>query len=331
MISITIDQKYKGDKRMNTIHRPFDIKTYKQFEKLADIGGKIILVVDDMDHCNAILAAYIKNRSMRAMFVRSGIHKIESLESGYGCYNISTSNAPALISCKASIDGFNFYVFDSYKTFNNGRNKRILDDAKLNEHDPVIFIVNTKTEDVPIGNRIATVKIPKIEYDVKEWTTEEDEFLKEYYPIIGTGVASYIDGAREIDCYIRYMCIYSHKTEAGHTPIEVPVEIKDDASNNTPTTSGSNVWGDIEDAIIRENYLNKDIDIVNILPGRTFAECYLRAIELGVINKPSSMWTDDEDRVLRENYPTMKGEVRKFLPTRTAIACTRRFNLIDGK
>ena len=316
---------------MYTIHAPFNIETYNEFERNADIGGSIVLAVDDMDHCNSILAAYIKRNSLKTALIRHSIYNTGTLEFGYGCYSISTSTAPALLNNKAPITDFDCYIFNSYKMFNNGRNKKILDWITCNAQTPVIFVVDTRIENIPTGNRINVVRIPEFEYVVKEWTPEEDEFLKAIYPIVGVGAAAYIDGAREIDCYTRYMCIYTHEGKADHIPIEVPVEIKDNASNNTPTASGSNVWVDIEDAIIRENYLNKDIDIVNMLPGRTFAECYLRAIELGVINKPSSMWTDDEDRVLRENYPTMKGEVRKFLPTRTPIACTRRFNLIGGK
>ena len=334
---------------MRTIHAPFNIDTYNDFERNANIGGRIVLAVDDMDHCNSILAAYIKRNSMRTALIRHGIHNTGTLESGYGCYSISTSTAPALLSSKASIDDFGCYIFDSYKMFNNGRNRKIVEGINCPDYVPIIFIVDTKIEDVPTGNRINVVRIPEFEYDVKNWTPEEDEFLKSVYPIVGTGAAAYIDGTREIDCYRRFIYISNNKkiiidqeenlitiNDNAITPIGVESGNDNASSDNTPKTEEEdsvvkNDWTEEEDEIIRTKYISMGSDIVNELNGRTFMDCYNRACQLGVVSKLAGSWTKEEDELLLKYYPTEKNNITKYLPNRTKIACARRYKLITGR
>lgn len=315
-----------------TIHAPFLIETYKDLERSANVGGEIILAVDDMDHAYALLAAYIKNNSLNAAFIRHGIHATSPFQSGYGCYSISASTAPALIKSDASINDFDCYIFDSYKKFVNGRNNSIVRGIKRANYVPIIFIVDTSNEDIPTGLGSSIVKIPKFHYKAKKWTPKEDEFLKQFYPIIGTDAAECIDGARAVDCFTRYLYITNTAVSYGDEQNDVKI-VKEETGDEDPTAKDNKKeWTPEEDEILKLNYAAEGMAVYKrFANGRTAAECIKRAVELGIVKKSTGVWTDAEDLILTEYYPTMGNDVVNMLPGRTSIACSRRYNLIISK
>lgn len=310
---------------MSTIHTPFAIKTYKDLERNANVGGEIILAVDDMDHAYALLAAYIKNNSLNAAFIRHGIHATSPFQSGYGCYSISASTAPALIKSDASINDFDCYIFDSYKKFVNGRNNSIVNGIKRANYVPIIFIVDTSNEDIPTGLRSSIIKIPKFQYDTKKWTPEEDEFLKQFYPIIGTDVAECIDGARAVDCFTRYLYItntmVSYDTEQNDDKI-----VKEETGDEDPTTKDNKKeWTSKEDEVLKQYWPIEGSNVAERLCWKTAEECDTRAASLGLGKKDISVWTPEEDEILKQNYASEGMAVyKRFANGRTGAECIKR-------
>jgi hypothetical protein len=81
-------------------------------------------------------------------------------------------------------------------------------------------------------------------------------------------------------------------------------------------TSGY-VWQDVEDEVVRLNYLsiNKN-NSSDFLPGRTWEAIKVRAKSLGVVRKPQ--WTKEEDFVLEMLAPIMRfTEISKRLSNRS--------------
>ena len=308
-----------------TIHAPFLIETYTDLERNANVGGEIILAVDDMDHAYALLAAYIKNNSLNAAFIRHGIHATSPFQSGYGCYSISASTAPALIKSDASINDFDCYIFDSYKKFVNGRNNSIVRGIKHANHVPVIFIVDTSNEDIPTGLRSSIVKIPKFQYKAKKWTPKEDEFLKQFYPIIGTDVAACIDGARAVDCFTRYLYITNTAVSYGDEQNDDKI-VKEETGAEEPTTKDiKKEWTSKEDEVLKKYWPIEGSNVAERLCWKTAEECDARAAALGLGKKDIDVWTPEEDEILKQYYPVDGANVHKrFANGRTEADCIKR-------
>lgn len=308
-----------------TIHTPFAIETYKDLERNANVGGEIILAVDDMDHAYALLAAYIKNNSLNAAFIRHGIHATSPFQSGYGCYSISASTAPALIKSDAPINDFDCYIFDSYKKFVNGRNNSIVRGIKRANYVPVIFIVDTSNEDIPTGLRSSIVKIPKFQYEAKKWTPEEDEFLKQFYPIIGTDVAECIDGARAVDCFTRYLYITNTTVSYGDEQNDVKI-VNEETSDEDPTTKDNKKeWTTKEDAVLKYFWPIEGSNVAERLCWKTAEECDARAAALGLCKRDTNVWTPEEDEILKQNYAAEGMAIYKhFANGRTGAECIKR-------
>ena len=307
-----------------TIHTPFAIETYKDLERNANVGGEIILAVEDMDHAYALLAAYIKNNSLNAAFIRHGIHATSPFQSGYGCYSISASTAPALIKSDTSINDFDCYIFDSYKKFVNGRNNSIVRGIKRANYVPVIFIVDTSNEDIPTGLRSSIVKIPKFQYEAKKWTPEEDEFLKQFYPIIGTDVAECIDGARAVDCFTRYLYITNTTVSYGDGQNDDTI-VKEETGDEDPTTKDNKKeWTSKEDAVLKQYWPIEGSNVAERLCWKTAEECDARAAELNLVKMGTGLWSPKEDEIIKQYYAAEGANVYKRLPGRSTAACVGR-------
>lgn len=307
-----------------TIHTPFAIETYKDLERNANAGGEIILAVDDMDHAYALLAAYIKNNSLNAAFIRHGIHATSPFQSGYGCYSISASTAPALIKSDASINDFDCYIFDSYKKFVNGRNSSIVRGIKRANYVPIIFIVDTSNEDIPTGLRSSIVSIPKFQYEAKKWTPEEDEFLKQFYPIIGTDVAECIDGARAVDCFTRYLYITNTTVSYGDEQSDNKI-VKEEAGDEDPTAKDNKKeWTSKEDEVLKKYWPIEGSNVAERLCWKTAEACDARAAALGLGKKDIGAWSPEEDEILKQYYPIDGANVNKrFTNGRTEADCIK--------
>ena len=131
----------------------------------------------------------------------------------------------------------------------------------------------------------------------QRWTKEEDDIIREYYPVIGNEVSNKLPGRSKKSCINRakYLNIYIRK-----------------------------FWTKEEDDIIREYYPTMGSKVASKLPERSELTCVNRAGFLNVKCKCKSEWTKEEDEILREYYPIMGTKVASKLPGRTEGACKSR-------
>lgn len=133
------------------------------------------------------------------------------------------------------------------------------------------------------------------------WSEEEDNIIKQYYPIEGPKVADRLPGRTREACKARAYLLNS--------------------------TIRHNIrWSEIEDDIIRKYYYVEGSSVSKRLPGRTRAACMERAALLNV--HYNTHWTPEEDNILKEHYPYEGINVNKRLPGRTENACRYRANML---
>ena len=138
----------------------------------------------------------------------------------------------------------------------------------------------------------------------QRWTKEEDDIIREYYPIMGTEVFTKLNDRTKSACLSRAVFLNVHK------------------ENNT--------WTKEEDDIIREYYPIIGYKVVDKLPGRTISACRNRAIILKIkFNKLGKEWTKEEDDIIREYYPVIGNEVSNKLPGRSKKSCINRAKYLN--
>ena len=142
------------------------------------------------------------------------------------------------------------------------------------------------------------------EFNRSKWTEEEDNIIREFYPIIGSDVYKKLPKRTKSACYCRV----------------VSLGLK----------SKYNKWTEEEDRILREFYPIIGSDVYAKLPGRTKLACKQRARMLSISSKDNK-WTEKEDRILREFYPSVGQDAYKMLPGRTKYACGNRAQYLKLK
>ena len=134
----------------------------------------------------------------------------------------------------------------------------------------------------------------------QNWTEEEDNILREFYPIEAGNVCKRLPRRTRVACTSRADIL-------GITRYRI------------------NPWTEAEINILREFYPIEGREVYKRLPGRTKDACTTKAEKLGVYGPVIYVpWTSEEDNILREFYPIEAGNVCKRLPGRTRSACTTR-------
>ena len=177
----------------------------------------------------------------------------------------------------------------------------------------------------------------------QRWTKEEDDIIREYYPTMGSKVASKLPERSELTCvnragFLNVKC--KCKSEWTKEEDEIlreyyPIMGTKVASKLPGRTEGAcksrakrlninirNFWTKEEDDIIREYYPIIGYKVVDKLPGRSEFSCVNRARFLNV--HYTNRWTKEEDDIIREYYPIMGSKVASKLPGRTAKSCRAR-------
>ena len=132
----------------------------------------------------------------------------------------------------------------------------------------------------------------------KNWSSEEDDIIRKYYPVIGINVYKKLPGRTPRTCIDR----------AKHLKIK----------------SESRYWTIEEDNILREYYPSMGYNVYEKLPGRSKKGCIKRANKLGL--QKMYKWTIEEDNILREYYPSMGSNVYEKLNGRSKQSCRSRAN-----
>lgn len=123
----------------------------------------------------------------------------------------------------------------------------------------------------------------------REWTEEENEILKKFYPIEGTEVRDKLDGRTK-------KAIYAQARKLG---LKAPDDL----------------WTEEENEILKKWYPIEGTKVVNRLEGRTMGAVHAQARVLGL--KIFDKWTEDENEILRKYYPIEGIKVKDRLRGRT--------------
>jgi DNA or RNA helicases of superfamily II len=157
-----------------------------------------------------------------------------------------------------------------------------------------------------------------------EWTEEEIEILKKYYPIEGSNVVNRLNNrsksaiftitsklgikapekkwTKEDEDILRlYYPQYGGKTInfLPHRPIS---SITDRANSLGLYVEKRGIYSKEEDEIIKKYYPTEGGKVCKRLQGKTEKQCKGRAGVLGVIFINSKMWTNEEDEIIKNNY-----------------------------
>ena len=138
-------------------------------------------------------------------------------------------------------------------------------------------------------------------YDVKPWTEEEDNVLREYYPTEWTNVYKRLNNRTKEACQRR-------------------AKILNIKSNKN--------WTEKDDNILREYYPVEGANVYKRLENRTKAACQCRANILN-IKKQDDSWSEEEDNIIKEYYPIEGSYVYKRLNNRTKNACKIRARFLN--
>lgn len=135
----------------------------------------------------------------------------------------------------------------------------------------------------------------------KEWTKEEIEILKKWYPTGG-----------QSECIKRL----SYKSR---------LAIISKANSLGITMNKRGIFSNEEDKIIEHYYPTEGANVYKRLNNKTEKQCHSRAIFLGIsCNNSVKIWTDEEDKIIKKYYPTEQSTVYKRLIDRSKSACMQR-------
>lgn len=125
----------------------------------------------------------------------------------------------------------------------------------------------------------------------QEWTEEEDNILKKYYPTDGSTVSKRLRGKTVQECSRRAKVLGLTRPRS---------------------------WTHEEDEILRNNYSDKDV--WRLLPGRTELSIRTRIRVLGLVNK----WTAEEDLLLMKYWESHGTDICKDLSKHTVTEIIER-------
>ena len=181
----------------------------------------------------------------------------------------------------------------------------------------------------------------------RRWTAEEDQIIKEYYPIIGLNVNTMLYNRSSNACTARAFKLgissYNKQWTAEEDRIlqenypTMGQEVYKLLPNRTASQCcyrayvlnilrDKNNWTDDEINIIKMYYPSKGISICEMLNNRSKSSIISKANQLGL--RRVSKWSKDEDDILRQYYPTMGSNVYKMLPRRNKDTCLQRANTL---
>ena len=138
----------------------------------------------------------------------------------------------------------------------------------------------------------------------RDWTTDEDNIIRQYYLIEGKNVFKRLNNRTPGACANRanYLGVSKYSKQ---------------------------IWTTEEDGILREFYPNVRV-CVQKLPNRSESACRARAVYLGIAECCKySEWTQEEDNILRDYYPTMGKNVNQLLSNRSEASCLYRANKLN--
>lgn len=125
----------------------------------------------------------------------------------------------------------------------------------------------------------------------REWTEEENEILKRWYPVEGLNVIDRLEG-RTKDAIKTHVSKFGLKIRSG--------------------------WTEEENNILREYYLVEGTKVIDRLSGRTKRAIMAQANQLGIKKlKNCSIWTKEEIDILKKYYPVEGTKVIDKLERRT--------------
>ncbi len=142
----------------------------------------------------------------------------------------------------------------------------------------------------------------------REWTEEEIEILKKWYPIEGYKVADRLKGRTRS----------AAQTQARRLGLKPP----------------NDLWTEEENDVLRKYYLSEKSEVIHRLNGRTKKAIIEQARRLGLRTRYSNTWTDEEIDILKQYYPQYGTDIKKILHNRSArsIRCqARRLNIFSYK
>lgn len=170
----------------------------------------------------------------------------------------------------------------------------------------------------------------------REWTEEEDNILREYYPAEGSKVVDRLEGRtkgaamtqanklglkifdrwsdEENEILRKYYPIEGYKVKNrldNKTRGAIKVKVK-----KLGLKAPDNVWTEEENNILKKWYPIEGIKVKDKLIGRTKNAVISQVCKLG-IKVPDKLWTEEENEILRKYYPTEGYKVRERLKGRT--------------
>ena len=128
------------------------------------------------------------------------------------------------------------------------------------------------------------------------WSYDEDEIIREYYPIEGKKCSKRLINRSEKACSSRAVILGITKKK-------------------------NKSWSNYEDEIIKKYYPIEGKEVFRRLNGRTARGCLMRAHKLGIKNEVTvivkDVWTDEEVNILKKLYPKIGINVKNYLPNKT--------------
>jgi hypothetical protein len=138
------------------------------------------------------------------------------------------------------------------------------------------------------------------------WSEEEDEILKQYYPIEGAKCCSRLQ-----DRTMNSVMQRANKLGIAYT---------------------ENSWSDEELEIIRIYYPKEGKNIVNRLPHKTIYAIKAQARKMKVYSKAFCSWSEEEDKIIKEKYAELGGsKLQQLIPNKTCYEINKRAQALGVK
>lgn len=189
----------------------------------------------------------------------------------------------------------------------------------------------------------------------KEWSLEEDEILKRYYPVEGKDVYTRLLGRSKSACQhrARILRINSKKrwtkdedstlmefypSEGGNVSLRLPYKDLDSIYKRAhalklKAPNRLERWSHKELEYLRKHYSQKGaIGVAEHLRTRSVEACRHKASMLGLaVNNRDELWSESEIDLLRKFYPSEGSSVYSRLSGRTREACIGKANSLGIK
>ena len=132
------------------------------------------------------------------------------------------------------------------------------------------------------------------------WTIEENEIIKEYYPVEGMEVLKRLPGRTKSQLlgHVYHLGLYY----ADHEPREISIEHRS--------------WNKEELEIMKEYFPIEGTAVSERLPGRSKNAIRMKACELK-LGKPKNRFTEEEDEIIKKYYHEEGTRVAERLPRHT--------------